>query len=158
MDRPNQLRLLLAERRSPPVLLQTLVQQQAQIDAEDLAFLQEALREAGALEVFAQPVLEERMPAACHGLAWPEQAEALRASGGASAAAWGYGRPATALGSAPSDRGHQTLGPGALQKATRPDGSVRRKPEFEDLVRLAEEKQLLDQLRQALLQWLEEQR
>ena len=46
-----------------------------------------------------------------------------------------------------------------FKTATRPDGSVRRKPEFEDLVRLAEEKQLpLDQLRQALLQWLEVQR
>ena len=55
---------------------------------------------------------------------------------------------------------HQTpWGPVSFKTSTRPDGSVRRKPEFEDLVRLAQERQLpLDQLRQALLQWREEQR
>ncbi len=76
LDRPNLLRLTLARPlprlEEAPVPLgagetgseagessETLLQQQAQIDdasPEDLAFLAEALREAGALEVFSQPV------------------------------------------------------------------------------------------------------
>ena len=68
LDRPNLLRLLLARslqgdrqrvgRGSEPLLLQ-----QAQIDdatAEDLAFLAEALRQAGAVEVFSQPILMKK--------------------------------------------------------------------------------------------------
>ena len=63
LDRPNLLRLVLAEPAggadpaSPRC--EALLQQQAQLDdasAEDLAFLIEELRTAGALEVFSQPL------------------------------------------------------------------------------------------------------
>jgi hypothetical protein len=63
LDRPNLLRLVLAEPAggadpaSP--CCEALLQQQAQLDdasAEDLAFLIEELRAAGALEVFSQPL------------------------------------------------------------------------------------------------------
>ena len=167
LDRPNQLRLLLAEAEVAPVpALQTVVQQQAQIDdatPEDLAFLQEALREAGALEVFAQPVLMKkgRAGSLITALAWPEQAEALRAIWWRFGSSLGVREELRQRWALPRQiEEHQTpWGPVRFKTSTRPDGSVRRKPEFEDLVRLAEERQLpLDQLRQALLQWREEQR
>ena len=61
-----------------------MVVQQCQIDdmdAEALAFLQEQLRAAGALEVFAQPVgmKKGRQGLLLTALALPEQAAALRA-------------------------------------------------------------------------------
>ncbi len=73
LDRANMLRLILSrplEATACPSdetsgsddggeACETLLQQQAQIDdasAEDLAFLAEALRQAGALDVFSQPV------------------------------------------------------------------------------------------------------
>ena len=167
LDRPNQLRLLLAQTEvAPGPALQTVVQQQAQIDdatPEDLAFLQEALREAGALEVFAQPVLMKkgRAGSLITALAWPEQAEALRAIWWRFGSSLGVREALQQRWALPRQiEEHQTpWGPVRFKTSTRPDGSVRRKPEFEDLVRLAEERQLpLDQLRQALLQWREEQR
>ena len=138
----------------------------AQIDdatPEDLAFLQEALREAGALEVFAQPVLMKkgRAGSLITALAWPEQAEALRAIWWRFGSSLGVREELQQRWALPRQiEEHQTpWGLVRFKTSTRPDGSVRRKPEFEDLVRLAEERQLpLDQLRQALLQWREEQR
>lgn len=70
LDRPNLLRLVLAEAEAGTacagapqpqalVLQQTVVVQQAQIDdatAEDLAHLAESLRQAGALDVFSQAI------------------------------------------------------------------------------------------------------
>ncbi len=73
LDRANLLRLILSRPLEAAALpsdetsgsddggeaCETLLQQQAQIDdasAEDLAFLAEALRQAGALDVFSQPV------------------------------------------------------------------------------------------------------
>ena len=63
LDRPNLLRLCLPAAAVPagdePAERQTVVVQQCQIDdmdAEALAFLQQQLRSAGALEVFAQAV------------------------------------------------------------------------------------------------------
>ena len=168
LDRPNQLRLLLAEADVPASSvpeLQTVVQQQAQIDdatPEDVAFLQEALREAGALEVFAQPVVMKkgRAGSLITALAWPEQAEALRAIW------WRYG---SSLGVREQQQQRWALprqieqrqtpwGPVRFKRSIRPDGSVLCKPELEDLIPLAQQRQLpLDQLRAELLRWLEEQ-
>ena len=86
LDRPNLLRLCLpaAEAVGEPAERQTVVVQQCQIDdmdAEALAFLQEQLRAAGALEVMAQPagMKKGRSGLLLTALALPEQAAALRA-------------------------------------------------------------------------------
>ena len=86
LDRPNLLRLCLpaAAAVDEPAQRQTVVVQQCQIDdmdAEALAFLQEQLRAAGALEVFAQPagMKKGRSGLLLTALALPEQAAALRA-------------------------------------------------------------------------------
>ena len=86
LDRPNLLRLALpaAAAVDEPAQRQTVLVQQCQIDdmdAEGLAFLQEQLRAAGALEVFAQPVAMKkgRSGLLLTALAFPEQAAALRA-------------------------------------------------------------------------------
>ena len=86
LDRPNLLRLCLpaAAAIDEPAERQTVLVQQCQIDdmdAEALAFLQEQLRAAGALEVFAQPLgmKKGRSGLLLTALALPEQAAALRA-------------------------------------------------------------------------------
>ncbi|MBC1260097.1 LarC family nickel insertion protein [Synechococcus sp. BSF8S] len=88
LDRPNLLRLWLAtpspesDSRSGPAL-ETVLQQQAQIDdatPEDLAFVVEELRRAGALEVFTAAIQMKkgRLGVLLTALAWPDQAGALR--------------------------------------------------------------------------------
>ena len=86
LDRPNLLRLALPAVAAvdEPAQRQTVLVQQCQIDdmdAEGLAFLQEQLRAAGALDVFAQPVgmKKGRSGLLLTALALPEQAAALRA-------------------------------------------------------------------------------
>ena len=86
LDRPNLLRLALPAVAAvdEPAQRQTVLVQQCQIDdmdAEGLAFLQEQLRAAGALDVFAQPVAMKkgRSGLLLTALALPEQAAALRA-------------------------------------------------------------------------------
>ena len=86
LDRPHLLRLCLpaAAAIDEPAERQTVLVQQCQIDdmdAEALAFLQEQLRAAGALEVFAQPagMKKGRSGLLLTALALPEQAAALRA-------------------------------------------------------------------------------
>ena len=86
LDRPNLLRLALPAVAAvdEPAERQTVLVQQCQIDdmdAEGLAFLQEQLRAAGALDVFAQPVgmKKGRSGLLLTALALPEQAAALRA-------------------------------------------------------------------------------
>ena len=86
LDRPNLLRLALpvVAALDEPAERQTVLVQQCLIDdmdAEALAFLQEQLRAAGALEVFAQPVAMKkgRSGLLLTNLAMPEQAAALRA-------------------------------------------------------------------------------
>ncbi|MCT0219689.1 nickel pincer cofactor biosynthesis protein LarC [Synechococcus sp. CS-1329] len=98
LDRPNLLRLWLGAEvagggpgpealSSPPPpgspQLETVLQQQAQIDdasPEDLAFLIEELRAAGALEVFSTAIAMKkgRQGLLLTVLAWPDQAAALR--------------------------------------------------------------------------------
>lgn len=86
LDRPNLLRLCLpaAAAVDEPAQRQTVLVQQCQIDdmdAEALAFLQEQLRAAGALDVFAQSagMKKGRSGLLLTALALPEQAAALRA-------------------------------------------------------------------------------
>ena len=86
LDRPNLLRLALPAVAAvdEPAQRQTVLVQQCQIDdmdAEGLAFLQEQLRAAGALDVFAQPagMKKGRSGLLLTALALPEQAAALRA-------------------------------------------------------------------------------
>ena len=86
LDRPNLLRLALPAVAAvdEPAQRQTVLVQQCQIDdmdAEALAFLQEQLRAAGALDVFVQPagMKKGRSGLLLTALALPEQAAALRA-------------------------------------------------------------------------------
>jgi len=96
LDRPNLLRLWLGagvaggspgtEVLAGPLVspqLETVLQQQAQIDdasPEDLAFLMEELRTAGALEVFSAAIgMKKGRPGVLLTvLGWPDQAAALR--------------------------------------------------------------------------------
>ena len=166
LDRPNLLRLVLAD---PPdvatgELEETLLQQQAQVDdatGEDLALLMEALRGAGALEVFAQPVLMKKgRPAQLITvLARPEQGPALRAI---------WWRQGSSIGVREQLQRRRSLPRQSLEldtpwgmvrakRSQRPDGSWLCKPEADDLARLAERHQLpVDRLRRAVLALLEE--
>ncbi|MBV2351906.1 nickel pincer cofactor biosynthesis protein LarC [Synechococcus sp. HK05] len=160
LDRPNLLRLVLAQPQGVSGEHQeTLLQQQAQIDdasGEDLAFLMDALRNSGALEVFSQALqMKKGRPASLITvLARPEQAEALRAVW------WRYG---SSLGvreqqlqrwSLPREQGvvETPWGPVRIKRSRRPDGSWLCKPEADDLVVLALRHQLpLARLRRAVL-------
>ncbi|MFM1811298.1 MAG: hypothetical protein RLZZ336_236, partial [Cyanobacteriota bacterium] len=157
LDRPNLLRLVLAdaadqkaaEGQNQPALqsspvLQTVVVQQAQIDdasPEDLAFLADQLRQAGALDVFSQPITMKkgRLGQLLSAIAAPEQLPALRQV---------WWRHSSSLGL----REHQQqrwalqrraqqcdtpLGPVRLKWARLPDGRWRSKIEHDDLCALA---------------------
>jgi uncharacterized protein (DUF111 family) len=158
LDRPNLLRLVLgthpegndrpagtAEGIAPqePARQETVVLQQAQIDdatAEDLAFLCETLRQAGALDVFSQTVLMKkgRVGTLVSALVRMEQQQALRQVW------WRHG---TSLGLREQvqqrwvlERRQQQLstplGPVRLKWAAA-DGPRPPKPEFDDLAALA---------------------
>lgn len=160
LDRPNLLRLVLAQPQGVSGEHQeTLLQQQAQIDdasGEDLAFLMDALRNSGALEVFSQALqMKKGRPASLITvLARPEQAKALRAVW------WRYG---SSLGvreqllqrwSLPREQGvvETPWGPVRIKRSRRPDGSWLCKPEADDLAALALRHQLpLARLRRAVL-------
>lgn len=161
LDRPNLLRLTLAGQDQPEApqpegaLLETVLQQQAQIDdatAEDLAFLSDELRRAGALEVFAQAISMKKGRAAqlLTALVAPERAEALRRV---------WWRHSTTLGVREQWQSRWVLprrslqlatplGPVRLKQARLPEGRWRSKPEHDDLVALARQHSLgLDQVR-----------
>ncbi|MFN9644807.1 MAG: LarC family nickel insertion protein [Cyanobacteriota bacterium] len=172
LDRPNLLRLILADpldptgesrgATAPGPLCETLLVQQAQIDdatAEDLAFLAEALRQAGAVEVFSQTVLMKkgRVGTLITALAPPERAEPLRAI---------WWRHSTTLGLREetqrrwrllrAEERHATpWGPVRLKRADLPDGRRRFKLEHDDLAALARQHHLsLEEMRQLLLEAL----
>jgi len=176
LDRPNLLRLTLADcGGSGPAQLETVQQetvqqetvlvQQAQIDdatAEDLAFLAEELRQAGALEVFSQAIAMKKGRTAhlLTALVAPDQAERLRLV---------WWRHSSSLGLREQ---HQTrwvlprrslelatpLGPVRLKQAQLPDGRWRSKPEHDDLAALARQHTLgIDQVRLVVQQALEAQ-
>ena len=166
LDRPNLLRLVLANplQDATGELEETLLQQQAQVDdatGEDLALLMEALRGAGALEVFAQPVLMKKgRPAQLITvLARPEQAPALRAIWWRQGSSIGVREQLQRRCSLP----RQSLeldtpwGTVRAKRSQRPDGSWLCKPEADDLARLAERHQLpVDRLRRAVLALFED--
>ena len=165
LDRPNLLRISLAAAAETSgaqsgAQQQTLLLQQAQIDdasAEDLAFLAEALRQAGALEVFSQSIAMKkgRSGTLLTALAEPATAEALRAV---------WWRHSTSLGLREQLQQRwrlprrivqlQTpLGPVRLKQAQRPDGSWRGKPEHDDLIELAQRhQQSIEAVRQQVIQ------
>jgi uncharacterized protein (TIGR00299 family) protein len=169
LDRPNLLRLVLAdplaagEDASP--LREPVVEQQALIDdatPEDLAALMEQLREAGALDVFAQALtMKKGRPGwLVTALGHPEAAERLRAVW------WQHG---TSLGL--RERLEQrwllprrmvtlqtSLGSVRLKQALLPDGRWRSKPEHDDLVALARRHGLaLEQVRATVWRYQEQQ-
>jgi uncharacterized protein (TIGR00299 family) protein len=152
LDRPNLLRLVLATPLEPAdcgEILEPLLEQQAQIDdatAEDLAFLAEALRQEGALEVFSQPIAMKkgRVGTLLTALLPPELAPRLRAV---------WWRHSTTLGVRERrqerwilPRQLETvatpLGPVRVKRAAVPGGGDRRKPEHDDLAALAREHNL----------------
>ena len=164
LDRPNLLRISLAAAAETSsaqsgAQQQTLLLQQAQIDdasAEDLAFLAEALRQAGALEVFSQSIAMKkgRSGTLLTALAEPATAEALRVV---------WWRHSTSLGLREQLQQRwrlprrivqlQTpLGLVRLKQALRPDGSWRGKPEHDDLIELAQRHQLsIEAVRQKVI-------
>ena len=146
LDRPNLLRLVLADALEPAEGLQwePLLQQQAQIDdasAEDLAFLIDELRVAGALEVFSQPLqMKKGRPGTLvTALLRPEQATALRTvwwrcSGSLGVREQWQQRWALPRESVSVDT---TWGRVRIKRSRRPDGTLLCKPEMDDLVDLA---------------------
>jgi len=176
LDRPNLLRLVLAEPMAPAAEaapaaepaaggpeLQTVLQQQAQIDdasPEDLAFLIEELRAAGALEVFSQPIQMKKGRPGCliTVLAAPELAESLRQVWWRQGSSLGVREQLQQRWALP----RETLqldtpwGPVRIKRSRRPDGSLLCKPEMDDLVELARCHALPPaQLRRAVLALLE---
>jgi uncharacterized protein (DUF111 family) len=141
-------------------ILEPLLEQQAQIDdatAEDLAFLAEALREEGAVEVFSQPIAMKkgRVGTLITALLPPELAPRLRAV---------WWRHSTTLGVRERrqerwilPRQLETmvtpLGPVRVKRADLPGGGKRRKPEHDDLAALARDHNLsLQQVRDRVAQ------
>jgi pyridinium-3,5-bisthiocarboxylic acid mononucleotide nickel chelatase len=161
LDRPNLLRLTLAQAHAgESAAQQTLLVQQAQIDdatAEDLAFLSEELRRAGAWEVFSQPIAMKkgRPGQLLTALLPPEQAGALRAV---------WWRHSTTLGLREQLQNRwllprrslelaTPLGPVRLKQAQLADGRWRSKAEHDDLVALARQHKLgIDQVRAVVQQ------
>jgi uncharacterized protein (TIGR00299 family) protein len=149
LDRPNLLRLVLAEAgagvaTTPAAELQTVVVQQAQIDdatAEDLAHLAETLRQAGALDVFSQAIVMKkgRQGVLLTALTSPDLAGPLRqvwwqhgTSIGlreSSQQRWALQRQSSTL--------ETSLGPVRLKWVRLPDGCWRSKIEHDDLQALA---------------------
>jgi uncharacterized protein (TIGR00299 family) protein len=172
LDRPNLLRLVLAEPlREPPSAaasdqphLAAVLQQQAQIDdatPEDLAFLLQELRAAGALEVFSQPVQmkKERSGTLITVLVRPEQAEDLRRIWWQWSSSLGVREQLQQRWELPRDQFSLTTpwGPVRIKRAVRPDGTLQCKPEMDDLMTLARRHGLPPvELRRAVLTLLEQ--
>ncbi len=178
LDRPNLLRVVLAEptgadpdsttaSQGDPASprYEALLQQQAQLDdasAEDLAFLIEELRTAGAVEVFSQPVqMKKGRPGTLITvLAHPELAQPLREV---------WWRLGSSLGVRESLQQRWVLpreivsldtpwGPVRIKRSRRPDGTLLCKPEMDDLVELARRHALAPAaLRRSVLELLEAQ-
>ncbi len=174
LDRPNLLRLVLADALDsagaggsepmgaggagePEPHLETVLVQQAQIDdatPEDLAFLIEALRQAGALEAFSQPLtMKKGRPGwlvTALGRPDPAAADRLRQVW------WRHG---TSLGLREQQQRRWVLprrqleldtplGMVRVKQARRPDGRWSCKPEHDDLIALARRHDLaIDQVR-----------
>ncbi len=158
LDRPNLLRLVLAAPESGE-RLEPLLLQQAQIDdatPEDLAVLMEALREAGAVEVFHQPVLMKkgRPGSLVSVLASPGLAAALREVWWRHGSTIGVREQLQQRWALPRQQRELSTpwGPVGVKCSRRPDGTWLCKPEADDLASLALRHGLpMAQLRQAVL-------
>ena len=152
LDRPNLLRLVLADTpgassaaaAAAQPQLQTLLVQQAQIDdatPEDLAHLAALLRQAGAVEVYSQSIAMKKgrqgQLLTVHGR--PEQAEALRQVWWQHSSSLGLRETLQQRWVLPrrSRTLDTPLGPVRIKQAQRPDGRWRSKIEHDDLVALA---------------------
>ncbi|MBD2424243.1 nickel pincer cofactor biosynthesis protein LarC [Cyanobium sp. FACHB-13342] len=173
LDRPNLLRLTLAESllaepqpaeaTQADLQLETVLIQQAQIDdatPEDLAFLSEELRRAGALEVFSQSIAMKkgRVAQLLTALVAPEQASALRQVWWLHSTSLGVREQAQSRWVLPrrSLELDTPLGPVRIKQARLPDGRWRSKPEHDDLVALARQHTLgIDQVRAIVQHTLE---
>jgi uncharacterized protein (DUF111 family) len=118
--------------------------QQAQIDdasAEDLAFLGEALRQAGAVEVFSQPVLMKkgRLGTLVTALLPPDLAPALRQVWWRHSGSLGVRENPQQRWILPRQTATMTtpLGPVRIKWALLPEGRWRAKAEADDLAALA---------------------
>ena len=170
LDRANLLRLTLAAAPQDPLTKQAFTQapeiqevvleQQAQIDdatAEDLAFLIQALRKAGAKEVFSQPIAMKkgRTGQLLTVLVDPPAAAALRRVWWQHSSSLGV-RESQQLRWVLPRRSLEIatpLGPVRLKQAQLPDGRWRSKPEHDDLIALANRHNLgLDQVRTIVVQ------
>jgi uncharacterized protein (TIGR00299 family) protein len=167
LDRPNLLRLVLghplpsqgsedpAAAGDPGEWSEPLLLQQAQIDdatAEDLAFLAEALREAGAVEVFTQAATMKkgRSGTLVTALLPPELGPRLRQVWWRHGTSLGVREQRQQRWILPRDSVTVStpLGPVRLKRAPLPGGGERRKAEHADLVALAREHNLsLQQVR-----------
>jgi uncharacterized protein (TIGR00299 family) protein len=172
LDRANLLRLTLAGAPQEPLTQQpfsqapeiqeVVLEQQAQIDdasAEDLAFLIQALREAGAKEVFSQPIAMKkgRTGQLLTVLVDPPAAAALRRVWWQHSSSLGV-RESQQLRWVLPRRSLEIatpLGAVRLKQAQLPDGRWRSKPEHDDLIALATRHNLgLDQVRTIVVQAL----
>ena len=172
LDRANLLRLTLAAAPQEPLnqqaftqaseIQEVLLEQQAQIDdatAEDLAFLIQALREAGAKEVFSQPIAMKkgRTGQLLTVLVDPSAAAALRRVWWQHSSSLGV-RESQQLRWVLPRRSLEIatpLGAVRLKQAQLPDGRWRSKPEHDDLIALATRHNLgLDQVRTIVVQAL----
>ena len=172
LDRANLLRLTLAAAPQDPLTKQAFTQapeiqevvleQQAQIDdatAEDLAFLIQALREAGAKEVFSQPIAMKkgRTGQLLTVLVDPPLAAGLRAVWWQHSSSLGMRESQQLRWVLPRRSLEITtpLGSVRLKQAQLPDGRWRSKPEHDDLIALASRHNLgLDQVRTIVVQAL----
>jgi len=145
LDRPNLVRLWLDEQADEPDGMQqgVVLVQQCQLDDADgeaLAHLQEALRRAGALEVFCQPIqMKKGRPGVMvHALARPDQAAELRRIWHADSSTLGIREMLQQRWTVPRQecRLETSLGPVRFKEAERPWGRSA-KPEHDDLVALA---------------------
>jgi uncharacterized protein (TIGR00299 family) protein len=168
LDRPNLLRLWLgatgsgaqslATTSASSAQLETVLQQQAQIDdasPEDLAFLVEELRCAGALEVFTAAIQMKkgRQGVLLTVLARPDQAEELRRIWWRHGSSLGVREQLQQRWALPrSSRALRTrLGVVQVKQAEVPGGPHRYKAEHDDLAALARRHGLsLAQVRQAV--------
>jgi uncharacterized protein (TIGR00299 family) protein len=165
LDRANLLRLTLAAApqhpaTQAPVIQEAVLEQQAQIDdatPEDLAFLIQALREAGAKEVFSQPIAMKkgRTGQLLTVLVDPSAAAALRRVWWQHSSSLGV-RESQQLRWVLPRRSLEIatpLGSVRLKQAQLPDGRWRSKPEHDDLIALATRHNLgLDQVRTIVVQ------
>jgi hypothetical protein len=151
LDRANLLRLTLAEplpagpRATPGERLEPLLVQQAQIDdasAEDLAFLVEALRRAGALEVFSQPISMKkgRLGTLITALLPPDLALEMRQVWWCHSGSLGVREQLQQRWILPRhlDTLATSLGPVGIKWARLPNGRWRAKAEADDLAALAD--------------------